>query len=116
MQDECVTDRLTGLVWSQNADRLNDLVGWQSALDHAGGLSLCGYDDWRLPNRKELWSLVNHQVADPAAWLESQGFSNVHYQPEDPLGSSRTGPPPAMSIIRRRLSACAWMAGTSFPS
>jgi hypothetical protein len=82
VQGECVTDRLTGLMWSQNADRLNDLVGWQPALEHANDLSLCDYDDWRLPNRKELWSLVNHQVADPAAWLESQGFSNVHYQPQ----------------------------------
>ena len=59
VQGECVTDRLTGLVWPRNADLPGGLRNWQQALDFAGGLSLCGFDDWRLPNRKELWSLVN---------------------------------------------------------
>ncbi len=88
VQGECVTDRLTGLVWPQNADRMNGLQSWTQALDYASTLNLCGHDDWRLPNRKELLSLVSRGQADPAAWLMSQGFANVRYQPTPVL----TGP------------------------
>jgi hypothetical protein len=50
---------------------------WATALTYANGLTICGYDDWRLPNRKELRSLINYGQADTAAWLNTQGFSNV---------------------------------------
>jgi hypothetical protein len=77
LQGECLTDRLIGLVWTQDGDRLNGQVGWQAALDYANSLDLCGSSDWRLPNRKELWSLLRAGSGDLLAWLESQGFRNV---------------------------------------
>jgi hypothetical protein len=48
----CVTDNLTGLMWVRPPDSI--FRTWANALTYANGLSLCGYDDWRLPNRKEL--------------------------------------------------------------
>ena len=33
--------------------------------------------DWRLPNQKELKSLINRQQENPAKWLNSQGFTSV---------------------------------------
>jgi hypothetical protein len=73
----CVTDNLTGLMWTRNAYLPAAIQTWQQALDYANNLNLCGFSDWRLSNRKELRSLVNHNLADNAATLNTQGFSNV---------------------------------------
>lgn len=77
---DCVTDNLTGLMWAKNGN-LAGTRTWQGALDWVDSLNnsggLCGYTDWRLPNRKELKSLVDRQQSNGATWLNSQGFSNV---------------------------------------
>ena len=71
----CVTDNLTGLMWVKTPDSITRT--WATALTYANGLTICGYDDWRLPNRKELRSLINYGQANTATWLNTQGFSNV---------------------------------------
>jgi hypothetical protein len=71
----CVTDNLTGLMWVKSPDSTTRL--WQGALDYANTLNLCGYTDWRLPNRKELFSLIHYGQSNTATWLNGQGFSNV---------------------------------------
>jgi hypothetical protein len=72
---DCVTDNLTGLMWVKTPDSTSRQ--WQAALDYADVLTLCGYSDWRLPNRKELRSLANFGQTNLATWLNTQGFSNV---------------------------------------
>ncbi|BAV34088.1 hypothetical protein SCL_1790 [Sulfuricaulis limicola] len=75
----CMTDNLTGLMWVRDPDyRMSNFRAqtWQQALDSAASLELCGYSDWRLPNRKELRSLINYGMTG-GAWIASQGFSNV---------------------------------------
>jgi hypothetical protein len=72
---DAVTDNLTGLMWTRTTD-FNE-IDWQQALDYAGGLTLCGFNDWRLPNVNELESLVNVEQIDLVAWLNAQGFGNV---------------------------------------
>ncbi|MBI5048403.1 MAG: DUF1566 domain-containing protein [Deltaproteobacteria bacterium] len=71
----CVTDNLTGLMWVRTPDSTTRTRA--TALTYANGLTLCGYTDWRLPNVKELRSLINHEQTSTAAWLNTQGFSNV---------------------------------------
>jgi Protein of unknown function (DUF1566) len=71
----CVTDNLTGLMWVGAPSVSVDT--WANALTSANDLTLCGFSDWRLPNRKELRSLINYNLADSAAALNTQGFSNV---------------------------------------
>ena len=56
-RDGTVTDTDTGLMWQQ-ATASNDMI-WEDALSYCENLSLGGYDDWRLPNIKELASLLD---------------------------------------------------------
>ena len=56
--DGTVTDRATGLMWQQSDS--GKAVDWQGALAYAEGLTLAGHDDWRLPNAKELQSIVDY--------------------------------------------------------
>jgi hypothetical protein len=89
---DCITDNLTGLMWPRNANLLagtgaatTGLRTWQQALDYVNNLrtplptalSLCLAGDWRLPNRKELRSLISYNLENNAATLNTLGFSNV---------------------------------------
>ncbi len=73
--DGTITDKLTGLMWQR--EPLSTTRFWNEAIDYCNALELAGYTDWRLPNRKELMSLINYDQANPSTWLNSQGFSNV---------------------------------------
>jgi len=75
--DGTMTDNLTGLMWTKNANLPGDTTYWQQALDYANNLTLAGYSDWRLPNVNELESLINANEANSATWLNAQGFTNV---------------------------------------
>ncbi len=75
--DGTVTDNLTGLMWDQNGYRAGTTRTWTEALSDCNSLSLGGHSDWRLPNRKELNSLVNYEASNPSTWLNGQGFSSV---------------------------------------
>lgn len=59
--DETVTDSATGLVWSK-ADSGSGL-NWQEALawtQQKNSANYLGHSDWRLPNAKELQSIVDY--------------------------------------------------------
>jgi hypothetical protein len=73
--DGTVTDNLTGLMWAKDASSPIGLT-WNNAIDYANNLSLgtsCGTPrtDWRLPNVKELQSLIdfsNYSLALPTGY------------------------------------------------
>lgn len=56
--DQTITDAATSLTW-QKADS-NKGLNWQDALQYCEDLSVAGHDDWRLPNAKELQSIVDY--------------------------------------------------------
>ena len=68
-----ITDHLTGLIWLKNAS-CGWTKNWNDALTYCNNLASgsCGLTDdsvagdWRLPNRKELMSLVDYGNAYPA--------------------------------------------------
>ena len=59
-----VKDEMTGLIWAKSA--LSDTITWEDALLYADSSSFGGYTDWRLPNVKELQSLVDVKRINPA--------------------------------------------------
>ncbi|MBI5589466.1 MAG: DUF1566 domain-containing protein [Deltaproteobacteria bacterium] len=59
-----VTDTSTGLMWQQNTPESS--MTWEQALSNCESLALGGYTDWRLPNQKELRSLVDYSTSNPA--------------------------------------------------
>ena len=67
--DQLVLDRLTGLVWTRDANPAEFPLTWQEALAFVARMNrdgALGFSDWRLPNRRELRSLVSHQTRRPA--------------------------------------------------
>lgn len=62
--DGTITDQATGLMWMQSDSAVQ--TNWLQALDYSENLEFAGYTDWRLPNAKELQSIVDYTRA-PAA-------------------------------------------------
>lgn len=69
--DGTVTDSATGLIWQQADDGATR--DWEDALAYCESLSLTSNDDWRLPNTKELQSIVDYTRAPDAADPAMQG-------------------------------------------
>ncbi|WP_446008707.1 Lcl C-terminal domain-containing protein [Candidatus Electrothrix sp.] len=57
-EDGTISDLATGLMWQQADD--GSARNWEDALAYAEALELAGHDDWRLPNPKELQSIVDY--------------------------------------------------------
>ena len=56
--DGTITDLATGLMWQQ-ADN-GETYDWEHGLAYAESLELGGHSDWRMPNAKELQSIVDY--------------------------------------------------------
>jgi hypothetical protein len=90
--DGTVTDNLTSLIWLKNANCFGTKT-WDQALSACNGLSggQCGLSDgstagdWRLPNVRELYSLVHYGFYNPSVpnsegndqWREGDLFNEV---------------------------------------
>jgi hypothetical protein len=71
-----ILDRHTGLIWQRNANPTDRPVDWKTALDvirdlNRGSRAISG-NRWRLPNIRELESLVNLHHHSPALFPEIQ--------------------------------------------
>ena len=53
-----MTDHATGLTWAKTDSGKG--MNWEDALAYSEELRLAGFDDWRLPNAKELQSIVDY--------------------------------------------------------
>ena len=59
-----VTDQATGLTWTQNDSGQG--LDWEGALNYCAGMDYAGISDWRLPNAKELHSIVDYSRSPDA--------------------------------------------------
>jgi parallel beta-helix repeat protein len=96
--DGMIIDSLTGLMWTKDAKSFSIetcTVGnrtWQDALDYVKCLNInkyLGYNDWRLPNRKELYSLYDYSQYHPAL-PAGHPFINLESSGNDDHWSSTT--------------------------
>jgi hypothetical protein len=68
LHEQIVEDRLTGLFWTRDANPGGYPLTWTEALAAVAAMNQrrdLGFDDWRLPNRRELRSLMSHQTRRP---------------------------------------------------
>lgn len=70
-----ITDNITGLMWQKSPDsdgdgdiEADDKLSYNDAVAGASSVNLGGYDDWRLPTIKELYSLINFSGVDPSGF------------------------------------------------
>ncbi|GAA4816752.1 hypothetical protein GCM10011365_00010 [Marinicella pacifica] len=82
--DHVVTDKQTGLMWKQCSEGLSGSdcsVGtlasltWKEALDIADAEDFAGFADWRVPNQKELRTIVARNCYSPS--INTNVFPNT---------------------------------------
>jgi hypothetical protein len=77
-QKETVTDRLTNLIWPRNAGLSDFPLSWQESFDFIKQMNAAGQyglNQWRLPSRSELFSLISHDRINPAVVQPDQFFN-----------------------------------------
>lgn len=75
--DSTITDLNTGLMWQQTSEF--DRISFDEAFEYVENLNLGGYDDWRLPTIKELYSIANFngellEDGDSTPYLDTDYF------------------------------------------
>ncbi len=73
--NDIVTDQATGLEWQDNSQVKWTKKKWIDAINYCEGLSLGSYDDWRLPNQKELLTITDRSRYNPA--IDTTVFQNI---------------------------------------
>ena len=76
--DGTITDTDTWLMWQQEDDNIARM--YELAITYCENVNFSTYSDWRLPNKKELLSIIDNSQLDPA--VDSTAFPNTdssHY-------------------------------------
>lgn len=73
-----VLDNATNLIWTKNAQQIKGTKKWIDAITACNNFDFAGYSDWRLPNVKELLSLIDYEHHDPAL-APGHPFDNVQF-------------------------------------
>jgi hypothetical protein len=95
-QDGTVTDTCTGLMWQKERAAMS--YTWYNALQYCDSLEFAGHSGWRLPNVRELQSIVDYGRMEPSSdpiFGEESGWywsSSTHvYNPGNAWGVDFNG-------------------------
>jgi hypothetical protein len=66
-------------MWQQDAGNDGNALNWCSALAYCESLELADYDNWRLPNVRELQSIVDYGRVQPAIDPVFGGWSSYYW-------------------------------------
>ncbi len=75
-----VKDNKSGLYWQDEYSTSVPNINWENAIEYCENLSLGTYDDWRLPNFNELYSIADRSKYSPS--INTNAFKEViphHY-------------------------------------
>ncbi|HOW96933.1 MAG TPA: DUF1566 domain-containing protein [Kiritimatiellia bacterium] len=70
-----VFDNLFGRMWVRSLG-MTPVADWHSAVSYCSGLAFGGYADWRLPSRREAWSLID--FGNASFLPEGHPFNGLH--------------------------------------
>jgi hypothetical protein len=87
--DGTLTDSATGFTWQQTDD--GSPQRWEGALSYCDGLDLAGHTDWRLPNIRELQSVVNDGLNHPAIDSAFSSRSDRYWSGSTSAGQASDG-------------------------
>ena len=65
-------------MWTKNSQQIKGTKKWNDALIICNNFDFGGYTDWRLPNVRELTSLIDYGEHDPAL-PSGYPFNNVQH-------------------------------------
>ena len=74
--DGTVFDSSTNLLWQKNFVKKET---WKEALAYCENLEYAGFDDWRLPNKNELVTLIDYSKADEEVVSSFPGFKREEF-------------------------------------
>ena len=97
--DGTVTDNVTGLMWLQDISHFRQRT-WQQALDDVASFNQLPdqlYTDWRLPNVRELQSILDYGQQDPAI-PSGHPFLSIPIDPHIWTGTTKMGVEPSPFI------------------
>lgn len=95
--DGTITDNLTGLMWLQDISHFGQRT-WQQALDEVANFNLQPgqpYTDWRLPNVRELQSILDYGQQGPALPLGHSFTAMPTYDISVWTGTTKMGVEPS---------------------
>ncbi len=77
-----VQDNVTQLIWEVKTDDggvqdKDNTYNWNAAIAYCEDLPLGGYNDWRLPSREELRSIVDYSIPYPGPTIDTSYFPNT---------------------------------------
>jgi len=94
--DGTISDNVTGLMWQQD---MGEKMTFEDAKSAAEACTLGGYDDWRIPTIKELYSLIQFTGTSGGEKAGDKQFIDTNYFVQ-PIGDT--------SIGEREIDAQTW--------